>query len=365
MKLRRYFASSIVAFLLLIVFVGGVFAGTVTVDGITLSWPEYPLNGPALQSCEPGANPAANTISLTGVPEGATVTAVALYSNPTGGSPNVQPAVTYPNVTGGSLVIPVVYPADTSTWPSVNPSTNERAIAVSYQIQVNAGPTITKLISKSWWVLCVPPVPPTETPTATPTDTPTNTPVPPTATPTDTPTNTPVPPTATPTDTPTNTPVPPTTTPTDTPTNTPVPPTATPTNTPTNTPVPPTATPTNTPVQGPAQGCTPGYWRQDQHFDSWVATGYAPSNDFNTVFGVSATFNPHSLLDAVWLGGGGERALARHAVAALLNAAQPNVNYAYTTAEVIAGVQNAYATGNFEPFKNTLEAANQAGCPLN
>jgi hypothetical protein len=328
MKLRRYFASSIVAALLLFVFVAGVFAGSVTVNGITLTWPEYPLSGPALHSCEPWADPTANTVSLTGIPEGATVIAVELYSNPSGGSPSTQPAVTYSNVTGGSLVIPVVYPQDTSTWPSFNPSTNERAISVAVQIQVNDGATITKLNSKAWWVLCLPPPPPTATPT--------------------------------------NTPVPPTETPTNTPTNTPVPPTATPTDTPTNTPVPPTATPTNTPVPtGPAQGCTPGYWRQNQHFDSWVATGYAPSNDFNTVFGVSATFNPHSLLDAVWLGGGGEGALARHAVAALLDAAHPNVNYAYTTAQVIAGVQNAYATGNFESFKNTLEAANEAGCPLN
>jgi hypothetical protein len=354
MKLRRYFASSIVTALLLFVFVAGVFAGSVTVNGITLTWPEYPLNGPALQSCEPGADPTANTVSLTGIPEGVTVIAVTLYSIPFGGNSSSQPAVTYSNVTGGSLVIPVVYPQDTTTWPSFNPSTNERAISVAVQIQVNDGATITKLNTKAWWVLCLPPPPPTATPT--------NTPVPPTETPTNTPTNTPVPPTATPTDTPTNTPVPPTATPTDTPTNTPVPPTATPTNTP----VPPTATPTNTPVPtGPAQGCTPGYWRQDQHFDSWVATGYAPSNDFNTVFGVSATFNPHSLLDAVWLSGGGEHALARHAVAALLDAAHPNVNYAYTTAQVIAGVQNAYATGNFESFKNTLEAANEAGCPLN
>ena len=30
-------------------------------------------------------------------------------------------------------------------------------------------------------------------------------------------------------------------------------------------------------------GCTPGYWKQEQHFDSWVPTGYAPGDDFDTV----------------------------------------------------------------------------------
>jgi hypothetical protein len=112
------------------------------------------------------------------------------------------------------------------------------------------------------------------------------------------------------------------------------------------------------------EGCEPGYWKQADHLDSWVITGYAPSDDFNTVFGVSA-FNPYTLLAAVGLGGGGEQALARHAVAALLNAAHPNVFYRYTIIEVIGAVQNAYATGDFESVKGLLEAANLADCPLN
>ncbi len=116
------------------------------------------------------------------------------------------------------------------------------------------------------------------------------------------------------------------------------------------------------PPQG-GEGCTPGYWRQDQHFDSWVPTGYAPGDEYNVVFGVSGSFD--TLLDAVWANGGGENALARHAVAALLNAAHPDINYAYSVDEILAGVQNAYATGDFEPFKNALDTANNAGCSLN
>jgi hypothetical protein len=109
------------------------------------------------------------------------------------------------------------------------------------------------------------------------------------------------------------------------------------------------------------EGCTPGFWRQEQHFDSWV--GYSPTDDFETVFGVDASFDPHTLLDAVWLGGGGEQALARHAVAALLDSTSLD-NYAYTTTDVITMVQTAYATGAFEDIKDLFETANEQFCPL-
>jgi hypothetical protein len=109
------------------------------------------------------------------------------------------------------------------------------------------------------------------------------------------------------------------------------------------------------------QGCTPGFWKQSQHFDSWI--GYTPGQSFNTVFGVTATGNP-TLLQALSAGGGGERALGRHAVAALLSSANPEVNYAYTTGQVIAAVQGAYASGDFQTVKNQFEAQNEKGCPL-
>ena len=118
------------------------------------------------------------------------------------------------------------------------------------------------------------------------------------------------------------------------------------------------------------QGCTPGYWKQDQHHDSWV--GYTPGQSYEATFGVNASFDPavpppgtFSLLWSLMLRGGGELALARHAVAALLNAANPSVHYRYSVAEVIAIVQNAYGTGGFESAKNTLAAQNELRCPLN
>ena len=43
-------------------------------------------------------------------------------------------------------------------------------------------------------------------------------------------------------------------------------------------------------------GCTPGYWKQDQHLDAWIPTGFRPldatdalqdADTFNAVFGVT------------------------------------------------------------------------------
>jgi hypothetical protein len=110
------------------------------------------------------------------------------------------------------------------------------------------------------------------------------------------------------------------------------------------------------------EGCTPGYWKQSHHFDSWV--DFVPGDDYETVFGVDASFDK-TLLGALKQGGGGEKALGRHAVAALLNSSNPDVSYAFTSAEVIAIVQDAYATGDFEEAKNQLADENEQGCPLN
>lgn len=110
-----------------------------------------------------------------------------------------------------------------------------------------------------------------------------------------------------------------------------------------------------------AEGCTPGYWRQVHHYDSWV--GYTPDQLYDDVFGVDAP-GDKKLGEAVKLGGGGTNALSRHSVAALLSATS-GINYAYTEAEVIAIVQNAYATGEYEDAKNLLADANESGCPLN
>ena len=114
-------------------------------------------------------------------------------------------------------------------------------------------------------------------------------------------------------------------------------------------------------TNGGGEGCTPGYWKQEQHFDSWV--DYSPGDFFSDTFGVIYDSDPElTLLEAVWLRGGGEAALARHAVAALLNAANPDVSYEYT--DIIAMVLDAYANEDFEGIKNLFEYENELGCPL-
>ena len=120
---------------------------------------------------------------------------------------------------------------------------------------------------------------------------------------------------------------------------------------------------------GGGEGCTPGYWKQSQHFDSWVNPPYDPETSlFDVMFGVDCTgmaCEGKTLLDVLGTGGGGENALGRHAVAALLNAAaNSGVSYYYGTADVIQMVKDAYATGDFQGIKNLFEYENEISCPL-
>jgi hypothetical protein len=121
------------------------------------------------------------------------------------------------------------------------------------------------------------------------------------------------------------------------------------------------------PPPGGAEGCTPGYWKQTQHFDSWEV--YATTDSFNAVFGLTGPFaDSLTLLQALQLQGGGVNALARHAVAALLDSASSGVSYGLTTSEVIAQAKAAYESGDatlIEGQKNVFAALNEKGCPLN
>jgi hypothetical protein len=110
-------------------------------------------------------------------------------------------------------------------------------------------------------------------------------------------------------------------------------------------------------------GCTPGYWKQTHHFDSWV--GYAPTDKYNTVFGVNAFSSTFTLLDALKQGGGGLARLGRHSVAALLNTTNSGVQYGMTPAQVISLVQQAIASGNYDLASDQFEKMNERGCPLN
>jgi len=120
----------------------------------------------------------------------------------------------------------------------------------------------------------------------------------------------------------------------------------------------------NVVVSTGSNGCTPGFWKQPQHADDWPAA-FKPTDSFNATFGIGANWFPNTftLLEALGDGGGGKDALARQAVAALLNAGKGF--YPLTVAQVIAKVQAAYANASIiESTKNDLEAANSLGCPL-
>lgn len=139
----------------------------------------------------------------------------------------------------------------------------------------------------------------------------------------------------------------------------------------------------------PGEGCTPGFWRN--HTNLWDGSGsddlpqpdaaghplapFTTDDEFNAVFGVTQSqsdlSNATMLLDAVELTGGGKRALARHAAAALINAAlaDSTVDYPYTVAQVINLYRDAVgAISGPETVQSALqklEEANELFCPLN
>jgi hypothetical protein len=119
---------------------------------------------------------------------------------------------------------------------------------------------------------------------------------------------------------------------------------------------------TNTGIPTGGEGCTPGYWKQGHHFDSWTAP-YTPDTLFDDVF--ENAFPGLTLLDVLKLQGGGLEALGRHTVAALLNAASGNVSYPLTVSDVINGFNAVFPGGNYETLKDRWAALNEAGCPLN
>lgn len=120
------------------------------------------------------------------------------------------------------------------------------------------------------------------------------------------------------------------------------------------------------PASACTQGCTPGYWKQPHHFDSWPAP-YVPGMQFREAFeyeGVQYGPEDMTLLQALQAKGGGENAFLRHAVAALLNAEHSGVVY-YHPSWVKWYVSYAYKNEAFEWVKDILAANNELGCPLN
>jgi len=118
------------------------------------------------------------------------------------------------------------------------------------------------------------------------------------------------------------------------------------------------------------EGCTPGYWKN--HLDSWVS--YTSQDLVGNVFYLPyADLADDTLLQALRYGGGNElegaaKILLRQAVAALLNASNPSVQYRFPINVVLYRTNKALASYDREIMIQQsayFEAYNEIGCPLN
>jgi hypothetical protein len=124
------------------------------------------------------------------------------------------------------------------------------------------------------------------------------------------------------------------------------------------------------------EGLTPGFWKtnaEQRDAVAWPRTAeggllFDPTQTVVTLFAnVPTVYADLTLVEALDLGGGGVEALLRHAVAAALNAAHPDVYYPLTLRQVIELVDEALASGDprmVEQLKDRLEGYNELGARL-
>ena len=95
---------------------------------------------------------------------------------------------------------------------------------------------------------------------------------------------------------------------------------------------------------------TPGYWKQTQHVSDWV--GYSPNDTVGSVFTTACgSLAEQTLLDALDFNGGkgsdgAAKILLRAAVAALLNAEHPDIDYPLTSGDIIQSVSQVINPGD-------------------
>jgi hypothetical protein len=129
-----------------------------------------------------------------------------------------------------------------------------------------------------------------------------------------------------------------------------------------------TASSTVTNTYVPREGFTPGFWKN--HPEEWAETGYTTGQTLESVFDIPDDFglDNFTLLQALsFQGGKGKQGAAqnllRAAVAALLNASHPDVDYPLTTAQVISQVNAALAgsRNDMDTLQKQLNAYNNLG----
>jgi len=124
-------------------------------------------------------------------------------------------------------------------------------------------------------------------------------------------------------------------------------------------------------------GCTPGYWKN--HPESWGLTGFDPMDAVGSVFAIPeclAACDPDLgttiLIEALDFPGGdeicgGARILLRAAVAGLLNASHPDLEYPRTLSEVITDTDAALASCDRDmmiDLGEVIDNDNNLGCTL-
>lgn len=125
-------------------------------------------------------------------------------------------------------------------------------------------------------------------------------------------------------------------------------------------------------TNGGGEGCTPGYWKQAHHFDSWPA-GVTPDTPYDSIFGRVITVRTKdaglvtgpTLLQALSAKGGKINTAARHSTAAYLNSMTTGVSYDLSSDEVISNLQSSVDNGDFGDLIEALVNFNEQGCPLN
>ncbi|MFZ2451144.1 MAG: SdrD B-like domain-containing protein, partial [Methylovulum miyakonense] len=120
---------------------------------------------------------------------------------------------------------------------------------------------------------------------------------------------------------------------------------------------------------GGGEGLTPGFWKNHSSYGpapltGWPETGFSPDDSYEAIFGVNVSGCNPTLFEALGMNGGGQSALLRHSAAALLNASDAYVDYAYSAAQVIAMTRAAFANGTFETTKNLFATQNELGADL-
>ncbi len=138
-----------------------------------------------------------------------------------------------------------------------------------------------------------------------------------------------------------------------------------------------TVVPTGTPsIRG--QGCTPGFWKTHtdlgKYPNAWPPTGYSANQTVGSVFAVPyASLANATLAQGLAFQGGDtveekSEILLRAAIAAVLNAGHPNINYPLSVLGIVSTVNAALASGDggtIVTLARALDAQNNLGCSIN